>query len=411
MAVAVLAVGSLAGEAAADWPEFRGPTQQGHAKVERVPLQWTESENVAWRIELPGEGWSSPVVVGDRIYLTAAEKVEGTDPPDYRLVALAIEAPTGRVAWRTPVFRQKGDEAPPIHSKNSHASPTPIVEGDRLYVHFGHMGTACLSLRGDVIWKTNELTYNPVHGNGGSPVIVDDLLILACDGGADPVVAALDKSNGRVAWKTPRNVETPKTFSFCTPLPIRVKDKTQVIVPGSGIVAAYDPASGEEIWRVRHGGYSVIPRPVFGHGLVFISTGYEAPVVMAIRPDGSGDVTDTHVAWTLKRGGPHTPSMLLVDDALYMVSDRGVASCLEATSGKTLWQERLGGNYSASPVYAAGRIYFQDEQGTTHVVAAKKTFEKLAENKVPERTLASLAVIEGTIFLRGERHLYRIDGE
>jgi outer membrane protein assembly factor BamB len=394
---------------AADWTEFRGPSQQGHAEVSEVPLRWSETENIAWKLELPGEGWSSPVVANDRVYLTAAVPLPNTDPPDYWLAALCVDAKSGQGLWSTNVFPEVGEKSPRIHSKNSHASPTPIVEGNRLYVHFGHMGTACLDLKGKVLWRNNALAYEPVHGNGGSPVIVGPGVIFSCDGAKNPVVVALNKATGRLAWSTPRPVTPAKTFSFCTPLPIQVNGQTQVIVPGAGAVCAYDPATGEELWHVRYGdGYSVIPRPVYGHGLLYVCTGYDSPSVIAIRPDGHGDVTDTHVAWTFKKGAPHTPSPLLVGDELYVVSDRGVATCLDARSGESVWQERLGGNFSASPVLAAGRIYLQDENGKTHVLAAGRTFEKLAENSLPERTLASLAVQEGTIFLRGDKHLYRI---
>lgn len=406
----LLAVGlwSWASFAAADWPEFRGPQQNGISAVKSLPLEWSEAKNIAWKVPLPGEGWSSPVVAGNHIYLTAAvpdKAVEG----DYWLSALCLDAKSGKEVWQQPLIRQTGDKAPKIHSKNSHASPTPIVEGGRLYVHFGHMGTACLDLTGKVLWTNDTLTYDPVHGNGGSPAIVGKSLIFSCDGARNPVVAALDKSNGKVQWTTPRPNSPPKTFSFCTPLAIEVEGKTLVVFPAAGSICAYDPVSGAEIWRVNHDGYSVIPRPVFAHGLVYCSTSYDSPVVMAIRPDGRGDVTETHVVWKVKKAAPHTPSMLVVGNELYMVSDRGVATCLDAHTGEEIWQERLGGNYSASPVYAAGRIYFQDENGTAHVIAAGRKFEKLAENKLPERTLASYAVLQGVILLRGDKHLYRIE--
>jgi outer membrane protein assembly factor BamB len=394
---------------AADWPEFRGPTRDGLADVKTAPLEWSETKNIAWKMPLAGEGWSSPVVVKDRVYLTAAIPVPNTSPTNYWLSAACIDAKTGEGVWIKNLFAEDGEKAPKIHSKNSHASPTPIVEGDRLYVHFGHMGTACLDLNGKVLWSNDKVKYDPVHGNGGSPVIVGKALIFSCDGAANPIVAALDKTNGKPGWSTPRPNDPPKKFAFCTPTVIDVSGKTQVVVPGAGCICSYDPVTGEEIWRVNHDGYSVIPRPIYAHGLVYVSTSYDSPVVMAIRPDGHGDVTDTHVAWSVKKAAPHTPSMLVIGDELYMVSDRGVAACVDAKTGEEIWQERLGGNYSASPVYAAGRIYFQDEDGTAHVIAAGREFKKLAENKLPERTLASYAVTEGAIFLRGDKHLYRIE--
>ena len=233
-------------------------------------------------------------------------------------------------------------------------------------------------------------------------------LIFSCDGASDPFVIALHKRTGEVMWKTPRATDAVKTFSFSTPLLIQVDGRPQVISPGSNCVVAYDPGTGVEIWRVRYDGYSVVPRPVYGHGLVYISTAFDSPVAMAIRPDGQGDVTDTHVAWTARRSAPNTPSLLLVDDYLYMVSDRGVASCLEAETGQTMWQERLGGAYSASPLHAGGRVYFQSEEGQTVIVSASPEFHELARNDLGERTLASHAVIEDDLLIRTETKLYRI---
>lgn len=403
----LLTLVSLAASARAEnWPDFRGPTGQGLSESRGLPLKWSDTENVAWKQEVPGLGWSSPVVVDKRIYLTTAVPAESSG--DQELRALCLDAGNGQIVWNTLVFEQRGADAPAIHGKNSHASPTPLVQGKRLYVHFGHQGTACLDLRGRVIWRNSELKYPPVHGNGGTPVLVQDRLVFSCDGGDDPFVVALSAKKGEVVWKTPRDVETSKKFAFSTPLLITVGGQPQVVSPGAGMVGAYDPRDGREIWRVRYDGYSVIPRPVFGHGLVFIGTGYDSPSVLAIRPDGTGDVTDTHVAWTVAQAAPHSPSLLLVGDALYMVSDRGVASCLDAKSGEKIWQERIGGNFSASPVYADGRIYLQSEDGVGTVIQAGTAFEQLATNPLNERTLASYAISDGSIFIRSDKHLFRI---
>jgi len=394
--------------AAEDWPQFRGPTGQGISRETGLPIEWGKDKNVAWKKELPGSGWSSPALSQGRLYLTAAvPKEEGSGSESLQLAALCLDAQSGEIVWQTTVFEQ-GADSPKIHSKNSHASPTPIIVGDKVFVHFGHQGTACLDLQGKVVWKNTELKYPPVHGNGGSAELIDGLLIFACDGGSDPFVAALDAMSGKVQWKFERPGDAAKKFAFCTPLKIVVNGQKQVVIPGADSVSALDPRTGKEIWRVRYDGYSVIPRPVFGHGMVFLSTGYDSPTAMAIRVDGHGDVTDTHVAWTLKKGAPNTPSMLLVGDELYMVSDRGVASCVDAKTGEPHWQERVGGNYSASPVWADGKVYLQSEEGTGIVLSAAKSFEKLAENPLNERSLASLAVGDGAIFLRTEKGLYRI---
>lgn len=391
---------------AEDWREFRGPTGQGLYTGKPLPLEWSTTRNIAWKQTIPGKGWSSPIVLQGRIYLTTAVPVSGSK--DQSLQALCLDAATGKELWHKEVFLQDGKKAPPIHGKNSHASPTPLTDGKRLYVHFGHQGTACLDLDGTVRWRTTKLRYAPVHGNGGTPILVGDRLVFAADGSDQQFVAALDCTSGEVLWKTDRNCTAPKKFSFGTPLAITVDGKQQVISPCSGAVIAYDPADGKELWRVKHDGYSVIPRPVFGHGLLFLSTGYDRPKIMAIRPDGRGNVTKTHVAWTSPKAAPHAPSPLLVGDELYSISDGGVAACFDARTGEVHWQERIGGNFSASPLYADGRIYVLSEEGVTTVLRAGTNFEVLATNAIREKTLASLAAADGALYLRTERYLYRI---
>ncbi len=391
----------------ADWPQFRGPTGDGISTASDIPIEWSSTEHVAWKQAIPGVGWSSPVVSNGRLYLTTAV---GEDEQPISLRTLCVDATDGHIIWDTEVFRPDNAVAKEKHSKNSMASPTPIVDGDRLYVHFGHMGTGALDLDGNVVWRQTSLKYHPRHGNGGSPVLIGDRLVFSCDGMEDPFVAALDRGTGGVKWKTPRNTSALKTFSFSTPVVIEIDGKQQVVIPGSGFVAAYDPADGHEIWRVRYGeGYSVVPRPVFADGLLYVASGFDRPVLYAIDPKGAeGDVTDTHVVWTCEKGAPLTPSVLVVGDELYFVSDRGVATCADARTGKVHWTKRLGGDYSASPVFAEGRIYFQSEDGVTTVVQAAKDFQSLATNDLEERTLASPALVDGTIFLRSEANLWRI---
>jgi len=384
-----------------DWPQFRGPTGQGHSAERGLPIEWSESRNVRWKTPVPGRGWSSPVVAGGRVWVTTAVKDKGAS-----LRALAFDVDTGREAVNVEVFKIRNAEL--TNPKNSHASPTPIVEGDRVYVHFGAEGTAALSSSGDIVWKT-RLPYESQHGNGGSPVLYGDLLILSCDGSDDAFVVALDKGTGKVRWKTSRR--QPADQAYSTPLVIRVGERDEVVSVGAFRAAAYDPLTGKEIWRVSYGdGFSNVPRPVYGHGLVYIATGFQQPSLLAVRADGAGDVTKTHIAWTLRRGAPLTPSPLLVGDELYVVNDVGIASCLDAKTGETRWLQRLGGEYSASPVVADGRIYFLSEGGVATVIAPGKEFRKLATSSLDGETLASMAVSGGSIFIRTDSHLYRIGG-
>ena len=384
---------------AEDWPEFRGPTGQGHSSERGVPFEWSEAQNVVWKTRVPGLGWSSPVVVGGRVWLTTAVNDRGGS-----MRALSFDVDTGRQLVDVEVFRARS--ADPLNAKNSLASPTPIVDGDRVYVHFGADGTAALTATGEIVWKT-RLRYESQHGNGGSPVLFGGLVIFSADGSDAAFVVALDKQTGKVRWKTDRR--QPWDQAYSTPLVIRVGERDQLVSVGAYRAAAYDPESGKEIWRVSYAdGFSNVPRPIYGHGLVSIATGFQQPALIAVRADGAGDVTRTHIAWTLRRAAPYTPSPLLVGDELYVVSDIGIATCLDAKTGETHWQQRLGGNFSASPVFADGRIYFLSEEGAATVIAPGKVFRKLATNQLDGATLASIAVSGGSLFIRSNSHLYRI---
>ncbi|MES2696454.1 MAG: PQQ-binding-like beta-propeller repeat protein [Verrucomicrobiota bacterium] len=407
-ALLAFCLGNTLAAADAPWPEFRGPTAQGTTTATGLPLEWSPTKNVTWKQPVPGSGWSSPVVGGGRIYLTTGVVAEGVGTS---LRALGFDAATGKPLWDTEVFTPtEVPEQHPLHNKNSPASPTAILEGDRVYVHFGHHGTACLDVAGKILWRNNRLRYDPMHGNGGSPLLVDNLLVFSADGIKDPFVIALDKTTGEVAWKVPRTVEVRQKFSFCTPLLITVAGQRQIVIPGSGAVSALDPKDGREIWHARYGnGYSVVPRPVFAHDLLFIATGYNRADLLAVRPDGTGDVTDTHIAWRTTKGAPLTPSLVVVGDELYGVNDGGIATCWDARTGEVHWQQRIDGNFSASPLATADRIYFQSETGTGTVVKASKTFEQLAVNKLDERSLASYAVLDRALLIRTAGSLYRIE--
>lgn len=384
---------------ARDWPEFRGPQGQGHSSERGLPLEWSESHNIQWKSAVRGRGWSTPVIADGRVWVTTATDTDGGS-----LQLVAFDASTGQEKLNVEVFRT--DDVRAKNPKNSLASPSPIVDGDRVYVHFGAYGTAAVSTGGDVLWS-RQFTYETQHGHGGSPVLYEDLLILSCDGFDTAFVIALDTQTGETRWKVER--ERPVSQAYSTPLVIRVDDEDQLISVSAFRTTAHNPKTGEETWRVRYpDGFSNVPRPVYGHGLVYITTGFQMPSMLAVRADGLGDVTSTHVAWRLRRGVPLTPSPLLVNDELYVLSDFGIVTCVDARSGETHWQERIGGNYSASPVFADGRIYFQSEEGKTTVVSPGTDYRTLATNQLDGSTLASMAVADGSLFLRTSTHLYRI---
>jgi outer membrane protein assembly factor BamB len=401
---------SLAVATAQEWPEFRGPLAQGHSAERGLPVEWSETRNIAWKVPVAGLGWSSPVIANGRVWLTTAveQRPVGRNlggGGGISLRAIAFDAATGQEVVNVEVFKIPADRRD-INPKNSWASPSPVIDGDRIYVHFGADGTAALSPAGEIIWK-NRFEYQSQHGAGGSPIVHGDLLIFSCDGSDVAFVIALDKRTGKTRWKTNRGF--PADQAYTTPLVIRVGDADQLISVGAFRVRAYDPLTGKEIWRVRYDeGFSNVPRPVYGHGLVFITTGFQQPELLAIRPDGRGDVTRTHVAWSLKRGAPLTPSPIIVGDELYVVNDGGIASCIDARTGSVIWQSRLGGTYSASPVFADGRIYFPAEQGVTTVMIPGREARRVATNRLDGGLLASMAVAGGSLYLRTDSALYRI---
>ena len=408
VALVAVALASTAILRADDWPQFRGPSGQGIA-AGALPTEWGPDKNIAWKQDIPGKGWSSPVICDGRVYLTSAVPVKDSPTKDLSLRALCLDAATGKMLWNEEAIRLAGSKVPGHHDKNTNASPTPVIDGKHLFVHFGHLGTACLDLTGKVVWSNTTLRYAPVHGNGGSPILVDDVLVFSIDGLDKQAVVALEQATGKVRWQSDRQSKAFKKFSFGTPLLIEVQGQRQIVSAGSDVVAAYEPAMGKEIWRFRYTGYSIIARPAYGHGLVFLSTCYDQPKLLAIRADGKGDVTATHLAWSRNKGAPHAPSPLVDGDQLYVVSDGGTVTCLDAKTGQAHWSERLAGAFSASPLLADGKIYLQNEDGVGYVMKAAIKYELLARNDLKERTLASYAAANGAIFLRAAEHLYRID--
>lgn len=393
---------------ATDWPQFRGPDGQGHSTAADLPLTWSETENIRWKIPVAGLGWSSPSIADGRIWITTAID-DGKS-----LHAIAVDRDTGKMLHDVAVFEIESPGS--VHKKNSHASPTPLIDGDRVYVHFGAHGTACLTTDGEIVWKNQELRYDHRHGPGGSPVLFEDLLILNCDGSDVQFVVALDRNTGAVRWNRKREHigedrltgKSNVPMAYSTPLLTEIGGTIQLLSCGADSIVSYNPSNGDEYWWFRYDGYSNVPRPVVGKGFVFVSSGYDRPEFYAVRTDGSGDVTDSHLGWNMKKAAPLNPSPLLIGEELYLVSDNGIASCLDAVTGTLHWQERLGGNFSASPTYADGRIYLLDEEGTTTILDPGREFKKLATNTLDGRTLATPAFVDREIYLRTDSHLYRI---
>ncbi len=418
---------------AAEWKQFRGPDGQGHTDAKELPLTWSETENVRWKTAIPGRGWSSPVFDGDIAWMTTAveapltgdalEKAQkdklANDPSAKQLSLLAsvslravsVDIKTGNLLSDIELLNIPNP--PAIHDLNSYASPTPVLDGNLLLCHFGELGTACLDIyAGDVKWK-KTLPSSHAVGAGSSPVIFGDLVICTCDGTDLQYVAALNKRTGEQVWKTNRPKMSGQNGdfhkSYCTPLLVEVAGKNQVIIPGAQWVVAYDPADGHEIWRVRYGdGFSNVPRPVIANNMVCVCTGFMQPQLIAIRMDGQGDVTSSHVAWKILKSVPTMPSPVVVGEEIYFVTDQGVATCANAANGDIVWTKRMGGNYSASPLASAGRLYFSNREGETTVIRPGKQYEELASNKLDGQHMASPAVFENSLLLRTNTHLYRI---
>lgn len=400
-------IASLPASAGDAWPEFRGPTQQGHSDSTGLPLTWGEGEHVRWKTPIPGEGWSSPVILGSQIWLTTATD-EGRS-----LRAVCVDRESGKIVHDVEVFRV--DQLEPKNDFNSYASPTPVLEEGRVYVSFGTYGSACLdTATAKPIWKNNELKLDHQEGPGSSPVLYKDLFLLHCDGMDVQYVVALHKETGEVAWRTDRSTnfgDKPPYLkkAFSLPLILDVDGQDQLISIGALRAFSYDPADGREIWSLEIPGFSNVPRPVAGHGMVYLATGYMQPELWAVRLSGQGDIGATHVAWKHTDGVPAKPSVLLVGDELYMVADNGIARCLDAKTGEELWKQRIDGTYSASPVFVDGLVHFFSETGVTTILKPGRTFELLAENELDGRILASPAVAGSALFIRTDAHLYRIE--
>jgi outer membrane protein assembly factor BamB len=402
-----------------NWPQFRGPTGQGLSTSTGVPVKWSEAENIKWKTAIPGKAWSSPVVFGDRVWLTTATE-DGRD-----LSVISIDRASGKVLLDQKLFHI---ETPQYADRfNSYGSPTAAAEDGRVYITFGSPGTACLDAKtGRVIWERRDLPCNHWRGAGSSPTIWRDLLILHFDGADFQYVVALDKKDGKTVWKTDRSIDFQDLDAngkpirdgdfrkaFSSPLVITHEGRPYLLSAGSKATYCYEPTTGKEIWRVeerKH--HSGTVRPVVGHGMVYTATGLAKGELWAVKLGGEGVITNSHVAWKFTRNVPNRPSPVLVGDLLFMVDqDGGVASCLDARTGELVWRERLPGvgNHSSSPVVADGRIYFFNENGDGTVVAAGREFKVLGENKLESGFMASPAIAGKALYVRSKTHLYRIE--
>ena len=392
-----------------NWPEFRGPHGDGYADGAGYPTHWSETENVSWKVVLPGRAWSSPVIWGNRIWMSNATE-DGK-----KLSAYCLDKATGTVLHDVPVFEVAVPQF--CHKFNSYASPTPVIEEGRIYLSWGSAGITCLDTKTlERIWTRRDLECDHFRGAGASPILFENLLIQHYDGHDYQYVIALDKGTGQTVWRTDR----PKDFrttdgdvkkAYATPIVIDVGGRPVLISPASKGAFAYDARTGKEIWRILYDSFSTSSRPVYGHGLVYLSTGFGKADLIAVRPDGEGDITASHIAWIEKKQMPSKPSPLLIEDLVYTIGDQGVATCLDAKTGKTVWMKRIGGNYSAAPIYAGGHVYYFSEEGKTTVFKPGKEFEVVAENELPDGFMASPAASDGALYLRTRTALYRIENK
>ena len=419
----IFLAGAAAGPAmGADWPEFRGPRGDGHvtAPSDRtpvgLPLKWSETENVRWKIEIPHLGWSTPVTLGGQVWLTTATP-KGND-----FFAICVDAANGKILLNERIFHCDSPE-PLGNNVNSYGSPSPAIEPGRVYINFGSYGTACLDTATfKVLWKREDLPCRHFRGPGSSVILFEDLLILTMDGVDQQYLVALDKKTGRTVWKTERTTDYKDLDSqgkpqregdfrkaFSTPLIVDHDGRKLMISAGSRAVYGYDPKTGTELWKFAHRDYSTAGRPVYWKGIAYAMTGQGQAGLLAIRANGAGDVTKTHLAWKLDNLVPKTPSPLIIDDLLYMANDKGTVTCMEAATGEQVWRGRVGGNLVASPIYADGRIYLFNVRGKGTVLKAGRAFEVLATNALEGAFMSSPAVAGKALILRTKTHLYRIE--
>jgi len=413
--------------AADGWPEWRGASGQGYSDAVNLPIRWNEKNNVAWKTKVPGHGWSTPVVAKGIVWVTTAiDKLAAKADADRRRKAstnsqplrisdsvshraVGIDLKTGRIVHNYQVLTQR--EPQMIHRVNTYATPSPIIENDRLYCYYGPSGIACLDVKsGKVLWSNRTLKVKHENGPGSSPVLWQNLLIVHCDGIDQQYIVALNKETGKRAWTVKRSgklrPDVQLRKSYATSLVAKVNGKPQVISPAADWIYGYEPKSGRELWKLPYGqlGFSNAARPVAGGGLIYTCTGYMKSQLLAIQLDKQ--TRKPKVVWRHTKQVPNVASVLLAGDKLYFASDNGIASCLAAATGKLYWTKRIGKQFWAAPLYADGRIYFFDRDGATTVIAPEKKFRRLSVNKLDGTLLATAAAVDGSLILRTDRAVY-----
>ena len=396
-------------EANEQWSQFRGHYGNGIIKSTSAPINWSENTNIDWKTPIHDRGWSSPVIWNDQIWMTTATK-DGN-----KMYAICVNKLSGKIEHDIHVFDVKSPQA--ITNENTYASPTPVVEEGRVYVHFGTYGTACISTKdGQILWKRRDLNCDHEIGAGpaSSPFIYNDFLIFNVDGRDVQYVIALNKETGKTAWKTNRSVDfsdvqVNQRKAYGTPFIIPRGNSNQMVSIGAKGVYSYDPENGKELWKAEHRGWSIAPRPVYGEGLVFTMIDRDRPEMWAINPNGSGDITETHIEWKETKRMPPRASPIIIKGLLFVVDRNGYISCIEAKTGKSIWQKRMKGRFSASPILANNLIYFFNEDTVCTIIKPTRELEIVAENKLSDdKLMATPAFDENSIYIRTEKKLTRI---
>jgi outer membrane protein assembly factor BamB len=399
---------------AENWPRFRGPTGQGISSETGLPTEWSAEENIAWKTPIPGEGWSSPSVFDDRIFVTSATD-EGKS-----CHVICVDRKSGEIVWDKEVFTQV-----PKHKRedNSYATPTPVTDGKHVYAVFSSGGIAALTIDGEVVWTNDDIEFFSQHGLGASPILYENLLIMPFDGSSEgedsligfkkpwdgAVLLALNKDMGKEVWRGSRGMSR---LAHVTPNILKEGSSAQLISAAGDAIQGHDPKTGELIWTVYSRGEGVTPSIVLAEGLIYTCSGFEEPTIRVVKPGGKGDVTETHIAWEQKQGVPSLSSLLYVAPYIYAVTDAGIVNCFDAKTGEEVWQKRIGGKHAASPIYADGKIYFlTDLDGETVVIKPGDKYEELARNLLGEACKASIAVSQGNLFIRSDKHLFCIGDE